>query len=77
MKIEQAKKALEQAGFKVSIDNETDGLNELSASKDGYSETFFDCNLSGHCSTYLCEFDTKERLVAYAEKSIKLAQKYA
>ena len=70
MKTHQAKKALVKAGFDVYIDE-----NEIIASKGGYSETFYNNNLENHCSTYLCEFDTDERLIKYANKSIELAKR--
>lgn len=74
MDIEQAKEALEKDGFNVTIDTETDGLIELNASKEGFSETFYDSTLNNHCSNYLCEFDNNESLVKYANKSIELAK---
>ena len=74
--LEQAKTALELNGFKVSIDTETDGLVELHASKDGFSEIFFDTKETG-CSSYLSAFADVERLVKYAEKSIELEEKYS
>ena len=61
---------LGKAGFDVYIDE-----NEIIASKGGYSETFYNNNLENHCSTYLCEFDTDERLIKYANKSIELAKR--
>ena len=72
MNITDAKKALESDGFTVEIDKDTTGLIELIASKNGISETFYDCNIKGFCSTYLCEFNTTDQIVAYANKSIKL-----
>lgn len=74
--LERAIELLETDGFVVAVDYETDGLVELIAKKDGYSETFFDCKLEEQCSTYLAQFDeTKFSIVKYANKSIEILKK--
>ena len=72
MKLQQAEKALKAAGFKTTIIDNDDSLVELYAEKNGICEIFYDCNVSGHCSTYICEFDGEDQLIKYAEKSIRL-----
>ena len=72
--LKDAAQALNDAGFKIQIDDDTDCLVELSASKDGFSETFQDTRCVG-CTTYLSAFKNVDALVAYAEKSIVLYKK--
>ena len=73
MKLLKAKSVLQNAGFNVTIDTDTDGLTELSACKNNICEVFYDSTRIGFCSTYLCEFDSPESIVKYADKSILLA----
>ena len=70
----EANEALHLAGFSVQIDNDTDGFVEIIASKGGLSETFFDTS-SRECHQYLGCFNSVERLVAYAEKSIDILKR--
>lgn len=74
--LNRAKELLEADGFTVDVDYETDGLVELHAKKDGYTETFFDCKLEDHCSTYLAQFDeTQYSIVKFANKSIEILKR--
>ena len=69
--LKEASQALTDAGFKIQIDDDTDGLVQLVAHKDGFCETFFETD-SRECHQYLGRFKSLESLVAYAEKSIVL-----
>ena len=71
--LNKAKTALIADGFETRIDEDTDGLVELHASKDGFSETFFDA--SGECSTYIRDFKDFDSIVKYANKSIELIKR--
>lgn len=73
MKIQEAKKAIEKAGYKANIVDNADGLAELHVLNNGEQmEIFFDC--SGGCSTYLGNFSSNLKLVEYAEKSYRLSK---
>ena len=69
----EAKEALIENGFLVCVDEDTDGLIELHASKDGFGEIFYDA--SGDCSTYLRDFKNTDSIVKYANKSIQLIKR--
>ncbi len=71
--LDQAKAALTADGFVTKINTDTDGLTELHASKDGFSEIFFDA--SGGCATYLRDFKDGDSIVKYANKSILLIKR--
>ena len=71
--LNEAKAALTANGFVTKINEDTDGLIELHASKDGFSEIFFDA--SGECSTYVRDFKDVDSIVKYANKSILLIKR--